>query len=115
MILIDNFVAPLNTLALPLVAICDSLRLILGEILPSSSGSTGVAPRAVGGDGGAAGSACRDCRAALQEIGRRSASSGGTRSACGAGCGTRSVEEIIYLTSGWTAAGSNVARSSASA
>jgi hypothetical protein len=115
--LIDHFVAPLITLALPLVAVCNSLRLILGQIFPGSSGSTCVASRTVGGDGGAADGSPRRNRstATLQKIGRRAAASCRTRSACGAGRGTRSVEEIIYLTRGWTAAGSNVARCSASA
>ena len=47
--LIADFVAPLVTVTLPLAAVFDSIGLILGQILPSSSGPTSVSPRSASG------------------------------------------------------------------
>ena len=136
-ILIADFVAPLVPVTLPLAAVFNSFRAVLGQILArqfragrrSDSRSPGRRTRWRHSDagrplpaapapryGGAAVAA-----AALQEIGRCVAArphplrrrSSAPRADC-AGRGTRNVEEIIYLTRGWTAAGSDVRRSAAS-
>ena len=82
--LIADFVASLVTVTLPLATIVNSTRLILRQILPSSSGPTSVSPRATSGGtyGGTADSSRSQLSSpALQEIGRCAAASSRTRCA----------------------------------
>jgi hypothetical protein len=99
--LIADFVAPLVAATLTLAAVFNSAGAILGQILPSSSGPTGVCPRAAGGctyGGTTDSSRCELCPSALQEIGRRTTTSCRAGYARGAGR-TRDVQEFINVPS----------------
>jgi hypothetical protein len=111
---------------LPLAAIFNSTRLILGQILSSRAGPTGVSnSRASSGrpHSGTAGNSRRDLSSpALQEIARSAACPSRsccaarpsrTRSSDGAGCRTRNVEEIIQLARGRATRGGAIRGSAA--